>query len=45
MTALIIKSLLTSLFQREEFPPLLKRGARGDFLKNICENLRESAAK
>jgi hypothetical protein len=31
MYMIIRKSLLTSLCQREEFTPLWKRGARGDF--------------
>ena len=46
----IIKSLLTSLYQREDFPSLEKRGAglwlveptahRGDFLVNVYSIMR-----
>jgi hypothetical protein len=31
MKTFIIKSLLPSLYQREEIPPLWQRGVKGDF--------------
>jgi len=31
MSPIFIKSLLTSLSQREDYTPLWQRGARGDF--------------
>jgi hypothetical protein len=39
MKTFIIKSLLTSLCQREEYFPSIKRGLRGVFLhKKICHS-------